>query len=903
MPRSLRPRLVGGLMFFVCALASTQVDAGRALPIALPVDQSGFSLSQNPPGSLSKAAGDSFVLFGGPGEGNFQNALAVPDRQGWLGVDRTDTGAQPPVGEFSKVFASLTEIDPCAQNSSPQMTFIDDGSSPSNLPGMSTGGSTSSTFGYGLPGGWVVNFSGGLSTGAQSLFNEVWSPEILWDDPSTAVDDAIAGGATLRYDAWMHLPLANGIFHSWAVRSIDTSLGATWSDWRSRGYVYYSEEPQYLRRELEVADLLVDSPDRVQIALGVIDLADEFGLPGTDATPSPWIDNVSFVKHAVVGPIVVVDDIDRFHDSFSHAGTAFDPANPAAQVIRVDTGRDINPDGLSIVSGDSMVVRAVSPQAGVTLAGPPTMTWYLRANPLFDNVRIVPTTATQIFAGVWKGTLTGLPSTDASGAVVSDTWYFDFADGPPRNPSLVIEAAEDPFFFPGDRLWVYVEATDTNGDTNFWLQTPQDPPQDGGLCGGGLGKPSKPPKPPEPEEPKPIPDDGLPGIWEEPQKSTGALGIHIPRILVWDDAVDAEELDLFARAMAQIGVLAGEHYDVYSTFSPESGLSNGLGASEGVGATALQLAPYDILFYLGGSAPVPLISDGSGILGNDKGDDLGVIQAWLDQEGDRAVVSFADHLASAMTTQGSQTAAHLRTHQGIDFIDDNVADVLTGQVSPRVTPSATAVFTTEFVVWGGCESPGRYDEIEVLLGSGASEGHAWTTSAGSIVSGPAASVMLDTNVVIATASYRRAQLSFPFAFRRIRDVMDLPPSTDSRSARSMLLAETLAWLGVSTTGLVPVVAPDLPKGVALGAPSPNPFNPTTKLWLSTDRPQHFTVEVFDLRGRRIASLYDGVLAVGRHAIEWRGFDSRGASVASGTYILEARNDQGWREVRRLALVK
>ena len=905
--RSPRRTWTMGFTFVVLALLFSaregRADAGlRERPLLLPVDRVGFDVGRaSGADGRARAFADSFVLYGGPGQGDFQTTGGAPDRQGWIGVDRTDDGTAAPVGEFSKVFAGLNDLDPCMTNLTPQMTFLDDGTPPSNGGGASTGGATSTTWNYGAPGGWVVDHTGGLSGGSRSLHDEVWSPEIAWDDSTTTLDDAIVGGATLAYDAWMHLPLANGIFHTWAVRSRAAGQ-SSWSEWRDRGYVYYSEEPRYVRRELEIGDLLVPSPERVQIALGVIDLADAFGLPGTDATPSPWFDNVSLIKHSVTGPTLVVADADRFHAAFAHSGNAFDGSNLSDQAVRIDTARDLDPGGSVVVSGDSMVVRALSTQPGVALAAPPTMTWYLRANPLFDPVRVVPTTATEISPGIWKGTLVGQPATDATGTPVPDTWFFDLPDGPPRNPSRIAEPAEDPLFFPGDRLWAYVEATDTNGDTSFWLTAPADPQPDGSLCkqGAQKGGGENDPQPPRPPKPKPIPQDALPGIWDTAQKSAGALAIHIPKILVWDDAVDPAELELFEFAMGQVGLLPGRDYDVYSTLSPESGLSNGLGASEGVGATAAQLAPYEVLFYLGGSAPAPLISDGSGVLGNDKGNDLAVIEAWLDQAADRAVVSFADHLASAMSLQGASTADYLRTRLGVAFIDDDIGDRLAGLASPRVVPAATAIYSTEFVVWGGCGAPRRSDEIEALSVAGVAPGHQWTRADGSVVVGPAASVLSDTQVFIGPVSVRRVLLSFPFAFRRIHSVQE--PGVDPRSASARLLEEILLWIGVPTGG-TPVATPAPARGLALSRPMPNPFNPSTTLWLSLERPTRIRATIFDPRGREVVVLQDGVMEAGRHPLRWEGVDARGARVASGMYLLELRDAQGRRERRRLALVK
>ncbi len=45
-----------------------------------------------------------------------------------------------------------------------------------------------------------------------------------------------------------------------------------------------------------------------------------------------------------------------------------------------------------------------------------------------------------------------------------------------------------------------------------------------------------------------------------------------------------------------------------------------------------------------------------------------------------------------------------------------------------------------------------------------------------------------------------------------------------------------------------------------------------------------TVRVFDVRGRLVRDLQEGVLPAGEHRFVWRGEDEQGAAVASGVYV-------------------
>jgi hypothetical protein len=60
---------------------------------------------------------------------------------------------------------------------------------------------------------------------------------------------------------------------------------------------------------------------------------------------------------------------------------------------------------------------------------------------------------------------------------------------------------------------------------------------------------------------------------------------------------------------------------------------------------------------------------------------------------------------------------------------------------------------------------------------------------------------------------------------------------------------------------------------------PNPFNDRTRISFSLVRATDVRVEVFDLKGRRVALLLDAALAAGAHEVDWRP-----AGLAAGVYV-------------------
>jgi len=83
---------------------------------------------------------------------------------------------------------------------------------------------------------------------------------------------------------------------------------------------------------------------------------------------------------------------------------------------------------------------------------------------------------------------------------------------------------------------------------------------------------------------------------------------------------------------------------------------------------------------------------------------------------------------------------------------------------------------------------------------------------------------------------------------------------------------------------------------------PNPFNPVTTIGYSLRNESDAEVAVFDLAGRRVRTLVDGVVSAGDHEAVWDGRDEHGSNVASGVYFYTLRVGDAL-ETRRMVLVK
>ena len=97
--------------------------------------------------------------------------------------------------------------------------------------------------------------------------------------------------------------------------------------------------------------------------------------------------------------------------------------------------------------------------------------------------------------------------------------------------------------------------------------------------------------------------------------------------------------------------------------------------------------------------------------------------------------------------------------------------------------------------------------------------------------------------------------------------------------------------------------PSRPTAFALEQNTPNPFNPETSIDFSVPTGgRQVRLEIFDILGQRVAVLFDGEMAAGKHRLHWRGLDREGRPVASGIYIYRLQSG-ALRMAKRMVLVR
>jgi hypothetical protein len=82
--------------------------------------------------------------------------------------------------------------------------------------------------------------------------------------------------------------------------------------------------------------------------------------------------------------------------------------------------------------------------------------------------------------------------------------------------------------------------------------------------------------------------------------------------------------------------------------------------------------------------------------------------------------------------------------------------------------------------------------------------------------------------------------------------------------------------------------PVAPRELSFSAPQPNPARAGTRLWYgipATDAGQRYELTVFDLGGRRIRTLDQGIARGGRFSADWDMRDETGARVGDGVFFV------------------
>jgi len=246
------------------------------------------------------------------------------------------------------------------------------------------------------------------------------------------------------------------------------------------------------------------------------------------------------------------------------------------------------------------------------------------------------------------------------------------------------------------------------------------------------------------------------------------------------------------------------------------------------------------------------------------------------------------------------------------------------------------VVTTTAVEWGAITSIlwGSGD-VDVIMFRDASasasmvatyDGVNWSSGA------PSAALTFDTDALVGVFRMTGGLLSHymlvegtRFDFNAVRQltILDAPATVtcslgivrlDRGDANFAILANGVSDvryrdIHIPTIDVAGYLTPSLVSNVGSGAPPsrldvrayPNPFNPTVSVDIVLTRAARVEAEIYDVRGRKVDTLWSGELAAGTHTLHWTASNDRGSG-ASGIYFLSVRTPELTRTVK-LTVVK
>jgi hypothetical protein len=641
----------------------------------------------------------------------------------------------PAVGDFAHILDSLDEPDPCRDNATPQVVFIDDGVV---VPG--TGGTTPVSWFYG-PSGYCVNNTGGLLGPGHGLHNQVESPELYWDRSQW-------DSARLEFDVFAHLPLGDAGVHTticyyWAVRGVSAADQALIQDlpWHSDGRLYACDDPVYLHQSFDISHLVPENTMWVQIALGVVDVKPFTSYTGEDPTPAPYFDNVSLVGWNRNGPALVSWERNQAQDAFTESGI-IDLNDLSLDNVRFDAALNLMPVGNYPDPGDSLVVAATPSLPGAVLTSVPRMHYLLQRNPLFDPYRT-----------------SGLPD---EGDVDGDSAFA--APGVPWQGRFSFDLPDTGFLYPGDVLHYFFVADE---DPGGWLRTSLLPADTTGF--GGFGDLSR--------YPVVYTMRALPSL-------SGTEPADRPYMLFWNDYGSGGGEDEWRTGLDNLGFRIGVDYDIYTTKDPLGAHGNGLGGR----ATLDQIADCGIILYSSGNAASVTLSDG--FSAGDGGDDVTLLESWLDI-GNRHLFATGNHLISDMSAH-SMPGGFVATWFGVGLHGDDVAPEIGDQTSPDIIPLAGNPVLWSPTLWrahGGCDVPCTFDDVFTAPIPDA------TQLAGYVMGAPP-SVYPNSSAgtLYVNPSNSSSVLSLPYDLMRVWDPAKAPvPAAE----RTRILDDVLVYFGLT----------------------------------------------------------------------------------------------------------
>lgn len=104
--------------------------------------------------------------------------------------------------------------------------------------------------------------------------------------------------------------------------------------------------------------------------------------------------------------------------------------------------------------------------------------------------------------------------------------------------------------------------------------------------------------------------------------------------------------------------------------------------------------------------------------------------------------------------------------------------------------------------------------------------------------------------------------------------------------------------GVTSNGNDKILTPQF----KLSQNFPNPFNPTTTINFSLENESTISIDIYNVTGEKVKTLFNGIEKAGSHSIEWNGADNFGNKLPTGVYFYRL-NSKDFSETKKLIILK
>ena len=113
----------------------------------------------------------------------------------------------------------------------------------------------------------------------------------------------------------------------------------------------------------------------------------------------------------------------------------------------------------------------------------------------------------------------------------------------------------------------------------------------------------------------------------------------------------------------------------------------------------------------------------------------------------------------------------------------------------------------------------------------------------------------------------------------------MPPNDPLSQSQIDLIAQ---WIDEGAGNSLSTNDFSIPKEYILHQNYPNPFNPSTNISFTLNKEEFVSIDIYDINGMHVISLFKGKKDIGTHLIKWDGRDKNDDIIAAGQYFYQLR---------------